>query len=90
MDAQYAEEHFSDLIAAAYRGEEVEIAAPEKPELLLKAKAGKPEAKAASGKRVLGAWRGMIELPTDEEWAAMDREIENEMVNGPLISNGSE
>ncbi len=39
-----------------------------------------------SGKRILGAWavRGIV-LPSDEQWSAMDREIEDEMVNGPIF-----
>jgi hypothetical protein len=37
----------------------------------------------------LGRLKGLIELPTDEERAAMDTEIEEPMVNASLISKGS-
>jgi antitoxin (DNA-binding transcriptional repressor) of toxin-antitoxin stability system len=35
VSAQYAEEHFADLLNAASNGEEVEIALPGKPSILL-------------------------------------------------------
>ena len=33
-------------------------------------------------RELLYAWEGKIKLPTDEEWRAMDKEIEDEMLNG--------
>jgi len=38
--------------------------------------------------RPLGRLKGLMELPTDDEWTAMDKEIEDLMVNAPLISSG--
>ena len=35
VSAQYAEAHFADILNAAYNGEEVEIALPGKPALVL-------------------------------------------------------
>ncbi len=34
--------------------------------------------------RLWGAWEGEMALPTDEEWRAMDKEIEDNMLNGPI------
>jgi prevent-host-death family protein len=34
---------------------------------------------------LLYAWEGKITLPSDEEWSAMDKELEDEMLNGPLF-----
>ena len=34
---------------------------------------------------VFGAGRGEIVLPTDQEWKAMDRELEDSMLNGSLF-----
>jgi len=36
----------------------------------------------------LGRLKGLMDLPTDAEWAAMDKELEEVMVNAPLISQG--
>ena len=37
-------------------------------------------------KDLFGAWEGKMILPTDEEWRAMDKEIEDEIVNGPIFA----
>jgi antitoxin (DNA-binding transcriptional repressor) of toxin-antitoxin stability system len=91
VSAQYAQEHFADLLNAASSGEEVEIALAGKPALLLAPRlaprlagrkgtpSGRPRAE------LLGAGEGLVTLPTDEEWRAMDKEIENEMLNGPIF-----
>jgi prevent-host-death family protein len=65
-----AKTHLSRLVERVEGGEEIVIS-----------RAGKPAAKlvpvvqAKPGKRKLGGWEGM-EMPSDEEWAQMDREIE--------------
>ncbi len=87
VSAQYAEEHFSEVLDAASNGEEVEIAVPGKPALFLAKRiagrkgtpSGRPRAE------LFGAGEGLIKLPTDEEWRAMDKEIEDEMLNGPIF-----
>ena len=105
VSAQYAQEHFPDLVDAAYSGEPVEIAVPDKPALFLAPRPeqsegtqlkrpfadllGVWEGQTAQSFRpraeLLGAGEGLIQLPTDEEWRAMDKEIEEEMLNGPIF-----
>jgi antitoxin (DNA-binding transcriptional repressor) of toxin-antitoxin stability system len=87
VSAQYAQEHFPDLVDAAYSGEPVEIAVPDKPALFLAPRvvgrkgtpSGRPRAE------LLGAGEGLVRVPTDEEWRAMDKELEDEMLNGPIF-----
>lgn len=86
VSAQYAETHFSQLISAAYSGEEVRIASPDKPGLRLVVEERVEEvARPVRRRDLFGAWEGKIVLPTDEEWQAMDKEIEDEMVNGLIF-----
>jgi antitoxin (DNA-binding transcriptional repressor) of toxin-antitoxin stability system len=110
VSAEYAQEHFPDLIDAAFNGEEVEIAVPDKPALILVPRiagrygtpSGRPRAEFfGSGEGLvkptqddqakrpfsefLGIWEGKVTLPTDEEWRAMDKELEDEMLNGPVF-----
>jgi hypothetical protein len=37
---------------------------------------------------VLGTLRGKIELPSDEEWAEMDREIERDFEESEIFPTG--
>jgi prevent-host-death family protein len=66
-----AKTHLSKLVERVEGGEEIVIS-----------RAGKPAAKlvpvpeAKPGRRKLGGWEGKFELPSDEEWQTMDREIE--------------
>jgi prevent-host-death family protein len=66
-----AKTHLSKLVERVEGGEEIVID-----------RAGKPAAKlvpvtqAKPGKRKLGGWEGKVELPSDEEWEKMDKEIE--------------
>lgn len=83
VSAKYAQEHFQELASAAYNGESVEIESPEKPVLRLVPSPIQPAR--IDGKRILGAGEGLIRLPSDEEWRAMDEEIADEMLNGPLF-----
>lgn len=65
-----AKTHLSKLVERVEGGEEIVIS-----------RAGKPAAKLVPvpqeqpGKRKLGGWEG-IEVPSDEEWERMDKEIE--------------
>lgn len=66
-----AKTHLSRLVERVEGGEEIVIS-----------RAGKPAAKlvpvpqAKLGPRKLGGWEGKFEMPSDEEWEAMDKEIE--------------
>lgn len=87
VDLQYAESHFANLAAAADNGEQVEIARPGKP--TLKLVVGEPLAAALrGGRRILGAGRGELRVPSEEEWRAMDKELERQMNDAPLMSTG--
>jgi len=86
VNVQYAEENFAELITAVDNGEEVEITRADQSAYrltLAKAAPAKPR-----GPRILGAGRGELVVPSWEEWKAMDKEIEREMVDAPLISSG--
>jgi antitoxin (DNA-binding transcriptional repressor) of toxin-antitoxin stability system len=87
VSAQCAEEHFADLLTAADGGEEVEIARPDKPALFL---APRPEAVTfkRTTPRVLGEGVGEMIVPSWEEWKAIDKELEREVNDHPLISGG--
>jgi antitoxin (DNA-binding transcriptional repressor) of toxin-antitoxin stability system len=86
VTAQYAEEHLTDILIAADNGEQVEIARPERPTYRLELV--KPIAVKPVGKRSLGGGRGKMIVPGWEEWKAMDKQIEQEMCDAPLISAG--
>ena len=66
-----AKTHLSKLVERVEAGAEIVIN-----------RAGKPAAKLVPveekklGPRQLGGWKGKFELPSDEEWEEMDREIE--------------
>jgi len=87
VSAQYAEEHFADILNTAISGEDVEISTPEQAavRLTLVKNVGM---QGNHDVRPLGRLKGLMELPTDDEWTAMDKEIEDLMVNAPLISSG--
>ena len=89
VSLKYAQEHLPDLVSAAHRGEEVEIATPSQSPVRLTLVISK-EAKqdVALQPRPLGRLRGLIQVPTDEEWAAMDKEPEEMMINAPLTTDG--
>jgi prevent-host-death family protein len=82
VNVHQAKTQLSKLISAAESGEEVIIARNGKPAV----KMVPVRAPAAKSRREMwGAWEGKIALPTDAEWKAMDKEIEDEMVNGPIF-----
>jgi antitoxin (DNA-binding transcriptional repressor) of toxin-antitoxin stability system len=84
VNVQYAETHLADLASAVDSGEEVEITRPDKPALRLvvstPAEPSKPK-----GPRILGALRGKIIVPSEEEWRAADKELERLMNDGPVF-----
>jgi prevent-host-death family protein len=82
VNVHQAKTQLSKLISAAESGEEVIIARNGKPAVRMVP----VRAVAAKSRREMwGAWEGRITLPTDAEWKAMDKEIEDEMVNGPIF-----
>jgi antitoxin (DNA-binding transcriptional repressor) of toxin-antitoxin stability system len=88
VSAEYAEEHFADILHTAMRGEDVEIATPDRPSLRLTRVPSSATMPSSRKVRPLGRLKGLLELPTDAEWAAMDKEIEDQMVEAPLLSSG--
>jgi hypothetical protein len=47
--------------------------------------AAQPKPVLVDGRRVLGAGRGEMRIPSEEEWRAMDLELEALMNNSPLF-----
>jgi prevent-host-death family protein len=82
VNVHHAKTNLSKLIAAAESGEEVIIARNGKPAVKLVLVA---PPRRRPRRELWGAWEGKITLPTDAEWKAMDKEIEDEMVNGPIF-----
>jgi antitoxin (DNA-binding transcriptional repressor) of toxin-antitoxin stability system len=81
VSAQYAETHFPDVYHAAENGEEIAIARPDKPDLVL---VPKPEPAPAKAPRIprrelLGVWEGLVSAPTEEEWRAIKRDFAADM-----------
>lgn len=76
VNFKYAEEHFADIASAAYDGQEVEIARPDKPTLKLIVSNAPPAVKEA-GERILGAGRGELRVPSVDEWKGMDTPVAN-------------
>lgn len=66
-----AKTHLSRLVGRVEAGEEIVINRAGKPAAKLV-----PVAPPKPSKRKLGGWEGRMEMPTDEEWEQMDREIE--------------
>jgi hypothetical protein len=81
---QYATEHLDELASAADNGKDVEIARPEKPALKLIVSRSMAQGE-TSGRRVLGALRGQLIVPTEKEWRKMDEELADLMTNGSIF-----
>ncbi len=75
VNAQYVEDHIAELMVVASQGEEIEIALEGRPTLKLLRVNEAPQ----RGRRVLGAGRGEMRVPTEDEWQEMDRELERQM-----------
>jgi prevent-host-death family protein len=80
-----AKTHLSRLVGRVEDGEEIVID-----------RAGKPAAKLVPveskkpGRRKLGVWEGKVRLPTDEEWAEMDREIAESFEESEIFPRGDD
>jgi antitoxin (DNA-binding transcriptional repressor) of toxin-antitoxin stability system len=83
VSAQYAQEHLTDLLDTAERGGEVEITRPDNSSYRLTL-VSPPPPRQQQGKRILGAGRGKMRVPSWEEWQAMDDELARQM-NRPLF-----
>jgi antitoxin (DNA-binding transcriptional repressor) of toxin-antitoxin stability system len=83
VNVQYAETHLADLIAAASRGEIVEIDTPVACAQIYASP--KPAAAKMPARRILGAGRGEMRVPSDEEWRAMDKQLERLMNDSPIL-----
>ncbi len=81
VSQQYALEHFDELASAVDGGETVEIARPDKQALHLVRPAA-PDVPRQIGPRVLGAGRGEVRVPSDEEWDRMDKEWRKSFEDG--------
>ncbi len=86
VSAEYAQEHFADILTAIDTGEEVELTRPGQPSvrLILVEPAPAKELPTTNGKRILGAGVGELCVPTFEEWQAMDADLGDR----PLMSSG--
>jgi prevent-host-death family protein len=82
VNVHHAKTHLSKLISAAESGEEVIIARNGEPAVKLVPVAVAPK---RPRRELWGAWEGKIKLPSDAEWKTMDKEIEDEMLNGPIF-----
>jgi antitoxin (DNA-binding transcriptional repressor) of toxin-antitoxin stability system len=74
VSVRYAAEHLEELLSAVDGGESVEIERPERPAVRLSAVAKAAEGVNVAGKRILGAGKGELRVPSEEEWEAMDKE----------------
>jgi len=86
VSAQYAEEHFADIAHTAMRGEVVDIAFPD--DAALRVTLLKPAAKTVPRRprrELWGAGEGLITLPSDEDWKAMDNAFAEEMLSHPIF-----
>lgn len=81
VTAQYAEEHFDDVLQAAEKGEEIVIARPGKPNLVLVPQPDPAPEKAARIPRreLLGVWEGLVHVPDEEEWRTIKKAFAAEM-----------
>jgi antitoxin (DNA-binding transcriptional repressor) of toxin-antitoxin stability system len=84
VSAQYAQEHFADLALAASNGEEVEIEVSGQPTLILHQRSTPVPFKRTTP-RILGEGIGEMVVPEWDEWKAIDRELEREVSDHPLI-----
>jgi antitoxin (DNA-binding transcriptional repressor) of toxin-antitoxin stability system len=88
VSAQYAETHLDQLLDAAKAGEEVEIAAPDRTsfriELITQRPSDRP--RPSNAVRVLGAGRGELRVPSEDEWTEMDKQLEQTMKDDPLAT----
>jgi antitoxin (DNA-binding transcriptional repressor) of toxin-antitoxin stability system len=78
VSAQYAEEHFADILGTAKSGEDVEIGCPDQSSfrLTFMTPASKPTPRRPR-RELLGAWEGLVKAPTQEEWDQIHQDFSN-------------
>jgi antitoxin (DNA-binding transcriptional repressor) of toxin-antitoxin stability system len=91
VSAQYAEEHFSDILTAVDNGEEVEIARPDKPALFLAPRSNsRPSTPSGRPRKELwGAWEGLVTAPTEAEWREIKKEFADQMPDFSKLTDES-
>lgn len=82
IEADYAASHFYELLAAVDKGEEVLIVRGAQFPVRLVASA---DAFTSRGHRRLGFMTGRFDLPTDAQWHAMDKEIEEDFEKSEIL-----
>ena len=94
VSAQYAASHLDDILSAVESGEEVHIDRPNKPGIrLVVDNAPSAPTPPQTGRRILGAGRrhlfgagkGLVTVPTDQQWDAMKKELAADMLDGPFF-----
>ncbi len=83
VSAQYAAEHFDELLSATDRGEEVQIARENKPVLTLVAQ--QPLQTVRPRSELFGLFRGQMWVSPNFNSPELNKEIEDEFLNGPLF-----
>ncbi len=83
--AQYASEHFEEPLSATNRGEEVEISREDRPALTLVAKRTAEPHRPES--ELVGLFRGQMWVSSDFDSPELNKEIEDEFLNGPVFPN---
>jgi hypothetical protein len=90
VSAQYAEEHFADILHTAMGGEDVKIATPEQASVRLTLV--KPAPKTPSGRprhELWGAWEGLVTAPDQGEWDAIHEQFLSEMPDFSKVKDGA-
>ena len=82
VTAQYAAEHFEELVSEVDRGESVEITRPGLASLQLGTTASEGArvrlgVRDSEGRRILGTGKGRLRELSNAEWEALDREFEH-------------
>lgn len=80
-----AKTHLSRLVERVEGGEEIVISRAGKPAAKLV-----PIAQAKPGKRKLGGWEGKFEMPSDEEWERIGKEVERDFEEGEIFPRGDD
>jgi antitoxin (DNA-binding transcriptional repressor) of toxin-antitoxin stability system len=83
VSLEYAKEHLADLVSAAYRGEEVEIAAPDQPSVRFTLVS--PEADCKQPQSLLGSGKGEIWLADDWDSDETNAEIADLFENSAIF-----
>jgi antitoxin (DNA-binding transcriptional repressor) of toxin-antitoxin stability system len=88
VSAQYAEEHFADILGKAKSGEDIEISTPDESSFRLTLVKAGPTTPRRPRRELLGAWEGLVKAPTQEEWDAIHEQFLSEMPDFSSKVNG--